>query len=391
MKVNRKIAQLEGSATLAITARAKELKAQGFDVVNFAAGEPDFDTPDTIKNAAIKAIQSGMTKYTPTTGTPELRKAIADKFKRDNNLSYSPDQIIVSCGAKHSIFNIIQVLTDEGDEVLIPAPYWVSYPEMVKVTGAVSKFIPTSAQNEFKITASQLSQCVTSKTKLLILNSPSNPTGMVYSKEELAALAQVCIKHKIYVISDEIYEKLLFDFPSYTSLASLGKDIFDLTITVNGVSKSYAMTGWRIGYCAGNKEIMEYIKKFQDHTTSNPTSISQAAALQALQEPEALTKSFCEKFKHRRDLIVSLLDDIPEISYVKPQGAFYVFCDFSKLGESSSVAKQILDEVNVAVIPGDSFGAPGFIRISYATSEEQIRKGVTRIADWVKKHSFVGK
>jgi len=387
MKVNRNIAQLEGSTTLAITARAKELKAQGFDIINFAAGEPDFDTPDSIKNAAIKAIQSGMTKYTPTVGTPELRKAIAEKFKRDNHLQYTPDQIVVSCGAKHSIFNIIQVLTDEGDEVLIPTPYWVSYPEMVKVTGATSKFIPTTPASQFKITAVQLAAAITPRTKLLILNSPSNPTGMVYSKDELAAIAQVCVKHKIYVISDEIYEKLLFDFQAYTSFASLGKEVYDLTITVNGVSKAYSMTGWRIGYCAGPQEIMNYIKKFQDHSTSNPTSISQAAALQALQEPESLTKSFCEKFKSRRDLITSLLDEVG-ISYVKPQGAFYVFCDFSKLGDSSLIAKQILDEANVAVIPGDSFGAPGFIRLSYATSEEHIREGIKRIAQWIKKHSL---
>jgi aspartate aminotransferase len=387
LNINRRVRDVLGSTTLAITAKANELKAQGKDVVNFGAGEPDFDTPDTIKKAAITAIEKGKTKYTPSIGTVDLRKAIAEKFLRDNNLSYKPSQIVVSCGAKHSIFNLIQILADDNDEVIIPSPYWVSYPEMVKIAGAKSKIVTTTKQNGFRITAADLKKNITDRTKILILNYPSNPTGMLYSKDELKAIAEICVKHNIYVISDEIYEKLIYDSNEFTSIASLGKEIYDLTLTVNGVSKAYAMTGWRIGYSAGSEEIMEYVKKFQDHTTSNPTSISQEAAIQALHEPEDKIKAMCQIFKERRDLIVSLFDTIPEVSYIKPQGAFYLFCDFSRLGKSEEIAKRILDDVNVAVIPGDSFGAPGFIRLSFATSNERIQEGVKRIREWIKKNS----
>ena len=385
LKINQRIKSLVGSSTLAITARAKELQAQGRDVVNFAGGEPDFDTPQDIKDAGIDAIQKGLTKYTPSTGTQDLREAIAAKFQKENNLTYKPGQIAVSCGAKHSIFNIIQVLADEGDEVLFPAPYWVSYPEMVKIAGARSKVIPTSWNTNFKLTARQLEENITDKTKVLIMNSPSNPTGVLYTKEELAAIAQVCVKHNIYVISDEIYEKLIYDTIGYTSIASLGKEIFDLTVTVNGVSKAYAMTGWRIGYCAGPQEIMEYIKKFQDHTTSNPTSISQVAALQALKSSDKSILDMCKEFRARRDLMMAAMDKIPQVRYVRPGGAFYLFCDFSKFGDSEVVAKRILDETNVAVIPGDGFGAPGFLRLSFSTSQARIQEGTKRIAEWIEK------
>ncbi len=387
-KVNKRIKQVVGSSTLAITARAKELKAQGKDVVNFAAGEPDFDTPDSIKRAAIDSINQGFTKYTPSTGTIQLKEAIAAKFSKENHLEYKPSQIAVSCGAKHSIFNIIQVLADEGEEVLIPSPYWVSYPEMVKLAGATPKIITTSAENNFKITGEQLSESINNKTKLLILNSPSNPTGMLYTKEELESIADVCVKNKIFVISDEIYEKLIYDTSEYTSLASLSKDIYDLTITVNGVSKAFSMTGWRIGYCAGNEEVINFIKKFQDHSTSNPTSISQSAALQALKEPNEITSSMRDEFKKRRDLMMSAISDISELSYCKPDGAFYLFCDFSKLGESFDIAKRILDDVNVAMIPGEGFGAPGFMRLSFATSSERIKEGTKRIANWISKNAL---
>ena len=386
-KINSRIREVLGSSTLAITAKAKELKAQGKDVINFAGGEPDFDTPDSIKEAAITALKEGKTKYTPSTGTPELRKAICEKLKKDNNLEYTPNQVAVSCGAKHSIFNIIQVLSDQGEEVLIPTPYWVSYPEMVKIAGATPKFVTTSKETNFKLTAQQLQASITDKTKILILNSPSNPTGMLYSKEELAPIAELCVKNNIYVISDEIYEKLIFDTEEYVSIASFGKEIYDLTFTVNGVSKAYSMTGWRIGYAAGNEEVMNYIKNFQDHSTSNPTSISQAAALQALREPASKVNEMRDKFKVRRDLITSLFDKIPEVSYIRPEGAFYLFADFSKLGESMDVAKRILDDVNVALIPGEGFGAPGFMRLSYATSNEHIQEGVKRIAQWIKDNS----
>ena len=285
MKVNRRIEQLVGSTTLAITARAKELLGQGKDVVNFAAGEPDFDTPSDIKAAGIKAIQDGFTKYTPSIGTPQLREAIAAKFLKDNNLTYKPSQVAVSCGAKHSIFNLIQVMSDEGEEVIIPAPFWVSYPEMVKMSGAKSVFLPTTAKSNFKVNPADLQKCINPRTKILILCSPSNPTGSVYSVSELEAIAEICVKNKIYVISDEIYEKLVYDGLQFKSFASLGKDVYNLTVTVNGVSKAYAMTGWRIGYCAGPQEIIDYVNKFQDHSTSNPTSISQMATLAALKSP----------------------------------------------------------------------------------------------------------
>ena len=385
LKINQRIKNLVGSSTLAITARAKELQAQGKDVVNFAGGEPDFDTPQEIKEAGISAIQKGFTKYTPSTGTQELREAIAAKFQKENNLTYKPSQIVVSCGAKHSIFNVIQVLADEGEEVLCPAPYWVSYPEMAKIAGASFKVIETSWDTGFKLTARQLADNVSSKTKILVLNSPSNPTGVIYGKEELAEIAKICVKNNIYVVSDEIYEKLIYDTNQYVSIASLGKDIFNLTVTVNGVSKAYAMTGWRIGYCAGPAEVMDYVKKFQDHTTSNPTSISQAAALQALRSSDQSITAMCKEFKARRDLMMAGMAKIKEVRYIRPGGAFYLFCDFSKLGNSEQIAKRILDETNVAVIPGDGFGAPGFIRLSFATSQERIQEGTKRIAQSIHK------
>lgn len=385
--INRRIKDIIGSTTLAITAKVNELKANGHDVVNFAAGEPDFDTPKSIKAAAIAAIEKGLTKYTPTSGTQELRETIAAKFKKDNQLGYKPSQIVVSCGAKHSIFNIIQVLADEDEEVLIPAPYWVSYPEMVKAAGAISKFIPTTAKAGFKITPEDLRRYAGNKTKILILNSPSNPTGMVYSRKELEPIAEFCVKNNILVISDEIYEKLIYDTQEYTSIGALGKDIFERTITVNGVSKAYAMTGWRIGYAAGREDVMEYVKKFQDHATSNPASISQAAAVQALKEPEDGIRAMRDEFRKRRDLMAAGLKDVSQISYVLPQGAFYLFCDFSKLGFSEQIARQILNDVKVAAIPCDSFGAPGFIRLSFATSAERIQEGTKRIKEWIRQQA----
>jgi aspartate aminotransferase len=387
LKINKRVQKVLGSSTLAITAKAKELKDAGRDVVNFAGGEPDFDTPEPIKQAGIAAITQGKTKYTPSVGTPELRSAICEKFKKDNNLTYKPSQVVVSCGAKHSIFNLIQVLIDEGDEVILPSPYWVSYPEMVKIAGGVSKIVATTPADGFKLTAAQLQAAATPKTRMLILSSPSNPTGMLYSRKELGPIADFCAQRGIWVISDEIYEKLIYTEEAFTSIASLGSDIFDLTFTVNGVSKAYAMTGWRIGYAAGNPEVMEYVKKLQDHSTSNPASISQEAALAALRAPKELTDAMTATFRKRMELICSLVDGIDKVSYVRPQGAFYLFCDFSKLGDSEAAAKRILEEANVAVIPGDSFGAPGYLRLSFATSEERIKEGIKRIGEWVKKNS----
>jgi aspartate aminotransferase len=384
LKVNRRVKDIVGSTTLAITARAKELQAQGHDVVNFGAGEPDFDTPDFIKEAGIKAIQSGMTKYTPSIGTQDLREAIAAKFLRDNQLTYKPNQIVVSCGAKHSLFNIIQVLVDDGDEVIFQSPYWVSYPEMVKAAGGKSVVIPTDKSTGFKITPELLKKHITPKTRILILNSPSNPTGVMYTKHELAHLAVICVEHKIYVISDEIYEKLIYDTDEFTSIAALGQEIYDLTITVNGVSKAYSMTGWRIGYAAGPVEIMEYIKKYQDHSTSNPASISQAAAVAALKASEESIEAMRKVFKQRRDLMLQCLDQVPQISYIRPNGAFYVFCDFSKVGDGAAVAKKMLDDIKVACIPGDAFGAPEYVRLSFSTSDAKIKEGIRRIGEWIK-------
>lgn len=383
---NKRIKDLLGSSTLAITARAKELQSQGHDVVNFGAGEPDFDTPVSIKQAAIKSIEKGFTKYTPSIGTNELRETIASKFKKDNQLEYKSSQVAVSCGAKHSIFNIIQVLVDDAEEVIIPAPYWVSYPEMVKVAGGVSRFINTTAKSKFKITPDQLKENINPKSKLLILSSPSNPTGMLYSKSELEAIAEICVKNNIFVLSDEIYEKLVYDNQKFSSIGSLGKDIFDLTITVNGVSKAYSMTGWRIGYCGASSEIIGFVNKFQDHSTSNPTSISQMAALQALREPETEIISMRNEFEKRRNLMMAALNNIPQISYVKPDGAFYIFCDFSKLGDVSAVSKRILDEAKVAIIPGEGFGAKNCVRLSFATSSERIEEGIRRIGTWIKQN-----
>jgi len=385
MKINHRIKDLVGSATLAITSRAKELISQGKDVVNFAAGEPDFDTPDFIKKAAIKAIEDGFTKYTPTLGILPLREAISRKLQKDNGLYYKPSQIAVSSGAKQALYNVLQILADEGDEVLIPSPYWVSYPEMVKLSGARARILPTAWDNHFKITVSQLSESVSSSTRILILNSPSNPTGMVYRKKELEGIAQICVRKKIYVISDEIYEKLIYDKEVYTSIGSLGKDIGDLTITVNGFSKAYAMTGWRIGYCAGPECLIESINKLQDHTTSNPTSISQMAAVAALKDDETCIQSLREEFEKRRGLMMEGLNRIPKIRYLAPQGAFYIFCDVSKIADGTSLAKKILDEIHVAVIPGEGFGARDYIRLSFATSKEKIQEGMKRLSGWIKE------
>ncbi len=385
MKISQRVENLVGSSTLAITAKAKELKAQGHDVVNFGAGEPDFDTPDFIKQAAIKAIQDGFTKYTPSIGTLELRQAISEKFKKENQLDYKPNQIIVSCGAKHSLCNLFLTLIDKGDEVLIPGPYWVSYPEMVKLASGKPKIIKTNKKTNFKLTAQNLEKAITKKTKVLVLNSPSNPTGILYSKEELLPLAEICVKHKIFIVSDEIYEKLIYDTDQYTSVASLGKDVYDLTCTVNGVSKTFAMTGWRIGYLGAPLEIAEAIKKLQDHATSNPTSISQMATLAALKDAGQTVALMKNEFKQRRDLIVSCLNQIREISYIYPQGAFYIFCNISKLKMGSvELAEKILNDVKVAVIPGDGFGADDYIRLSFSTSQERIQEGVRRIGEWIK-------
>ena len=383
------------SPTLAITAKAKAMQAEGIDIIGFGAGEPDFDTPEHIKQAAIKAISEGFTKYTPTAGIPPLKKAICDRFKADSGLEYDPSQVIVSCGAKHSIYNIVQVLCEAGDEVIIPSPYWVSYPEMVRVAEATPVFIDAAEKDNFKITAASLQKAITKKTKLLILNSPSNPTGQVYSKKELEAIAKIAVEKDIWVISDEIYDKLVYGGVENVSIASLNPQIKAKTLVVNGVSKSYSMTGWRIGYVAGDKEIIGAMSNLQDHSTSNPVSISQKAALAALTGPQDAVKTMAAEFEKRRDYMVERLNKMPGISCLLPPGAFYAFPNVSKLFGKSYNGKQIkgsmgltellLTEAKVAVLPGSPFGADNYLRLSYATSMKNITGGMDRIEEFAKK------
>ncbi|MFH1678657.1 MAG: pyridoxal phosphate-dependent aminotransferase [Candidatus Omnitrophota bacterium] len=395
MLLSKRVSRIGPSATLEITAQAKRMRAEGVDVVSFGAGEPDFDTPDYIKDAAKQALDEGFTKYTPASGIKELKEAICRKFKNDNNLEYSPEEIIVSCGAKHSIFNAILVLCNEADEVILPSPYWLSYPEMLKIAGANPVILNTDKENNFKITPEQLSKAITPKTKLLILNSPSNPTGMVYARGELKAIADIITANRIFCLSDEIYEKIIYDNQEHVSIASFSPRIKQQAIVVNGVSKSYSMTGWRIGYAAGPVEIIQAMNNLQSHSTSNPTSISQRAAVAALNGTEEQVQQMVKEFKKRRDYMVERLNRISGISCLKPQGAFYVFANISKilgktykrelLRDSLSFAKILLSEAKVAVIPGGIFGADDYIRLSYAASYDNITKGLTRIEELAKK------
>jgi aspartate aminotransferase len=385
-RLSERIKKIHPSPTLSITSKAKKLKGEGKDVVSFAAGEPDFDTPDQIKDAACEAIRSGFTKYTPTTGIPELKQAVCDKFKRDNDLVYDPKQIVVSCGAKHSIFNTIFVLLDPGDEVIIPSPFWVSYPEMVNLAEGSPRMVKTDAASGFKITPDDLIKHITPKTKILILNSPSNPTGCVYTRNELSKIAEICVSKKIFCISDEIYEKIIFDKQKHFSIASFGKEIYDLTITVNGLSKSHSMTGWRIGYLGAPVDIAEAISNLQDHSTSNPASISQKAALAALTMPGSFSQNMCAEFEKRRDYISGRINKMQKITSVKPGGAFYIFCDISKSKlDSMTFSSRFLDEMLVAVIPGIAFGDDRYIRMSFATGMKQIEKGMDRLEQFCSK------
>jgi len=386
MRIAKRVQDVAPSLTLAITARAKEMKKQGHSIVNFAAGEPDFDTPANVKKAAVSAIEAGFTKYTPASGMKELKDAICSKLKSDNGLSYKPSQVIVSCGAKHVLYNIFQVLCEPGDEVVIPSPYWVSYPEMVKLSGAKPVIVKTSAKDGFRLTEAQLKKAISKKTKAIILNSPSNPTGSVYCIEHLSMVAKIAAEKDIFVISDEIYEKLLYDNLKHISIASLGKKIFDLTLVVNGVSKSHSMTGWRIGYVAGDEKIISSINKLQSHSTSNPASISQKAALEALTGKQDYVSEARGEFEARRDYIVARIKEIKGLDCFKPQGAFYVFCDILKTKMSSmDFAKKLLEEEGVAVIPGVAFGWDNYVRMSFATSMDEIKEGMTRITRWLGK------
>ncbi len=397
MKLSKRALSINPSPTLGITAKAKALRAQGIDIIGFGAGEPDFDTPDHIKQAAIKALSEGFTKYTPTAGIIELKQAICSRFKEDIGVDYEPSQVIVSCGAKHSIYNIIQVLCEEGDEVIVPAPYWVSYPEQVRVAQATPVIIDTDEKSGFKITPESLSEHISKKTKLLILNSPSNPTGAVYSREELEGIAKIAVEKGIWVISDEIYDKLVYDGLKSVSIASLGPEIKAKTIVVNGVSKSYAMTGWRIGYVAGDKEIIGAMSNLQDHSTSNPTSIAQRAALAALTGPQDLVQQMAREYEKRRNYMVERINNIAGLSCLMPPGAFYAFVNISGLlgkslngktiSGSMDLTEMLLSEAKVAVLPGLPFGADSYLRLSYATSMENIIAGLDRIEEMIKRLS----
>lgn len=385
MQLSKRIQKVTPSLTLSIDAKAKRLKQEGVDVISFSAGEPDFDTPETIKQAAIISLQKGLTKYTPVSGTIDLRRAIAEKLNKENSLPYTADQIVVSCGAKHSLYNVVQVLIEEGDEVIIPAPYWLSYPEMVTLAGGKSVILKTRLEDGYLFTPDELEKAITPKTKLLILNSPSNPTGLVYSKEFLLKIIEIAKKHSFFIISDEIYEKLVFDHLEYYSIGALDRSIFDRIITVGGASKAYAMTGWRLGYAASTKEIADACASLQSHSTSNPVSFVQPAFIEALRNCSLRVQEMRAIFEKRRDLIFQLVSDISNLKPFRPSGAFYLFVDISKTKMSSlTFADRLLDEAKVAVVPGIAFGDDQAIRLSFAASETAIQSGISRIRDWLR-------
>ena len=384
-KISHRAASLSPSLTLAVDSKAKQMKAEGIDVVGFGAGEPDFDTPQHIKDACAKALADGFTKYTPAAGIPELRQAVADKFKRDNNLSYKPSQIIVSCGGKHSCFNVIFATCEEGDEVIIPAPYWLSYPEMVKLAGATPVILQTSDQTEFKVTPEQLRQAITPRTRLFLLNSPSNPTGSVYSRAEVKALGDICVEKGVLIMSDEIYEKLVYDGAEHTSVAAFSPAHYEHTIVVHGFAKAYSMTGWRLGYLAAPEPIARAIDAIQGHSTSNPTSFAQKGGVAALNGPQDHLKSWLAEYSRRRSYAHKRLNSIPGISCVNARGAFYLFPNVSQLGlKSTAFCAKLLEQEKVAAVPGIAFGADDFIRISYATGMAEIEKGLDRIEKFAK-------
>ncbi|KAF0825983.1 Aspartate aminotransferase [Cytobacillus firmus] len=392
IQLAQRVKALTPSTTLAITAKAKELKAQGHDVIGLGAGEPDFNTPQHIIDAAVKSMNEGHTKYTPSAGLPALKKEIANKFKKDQGLDYDASQIIVTNGAKHGLYTLFQVLLNEGDEVIIPIPYWVSYPEQVKLAGGVPVYAEGREENDFKITPEQLAKSITDKTKAVIINSPSNPTGMLYSAEELKELGEVCLKHNVLIISDEIYEKLVYGGHQHTSIAELSPELKDQTIIINGVSKSHSMTGWRIGYAAGNKSIIKAMTNLASHSTSNPTTTAQYGSIAAYAGPQDTLEEMREAFEHRLNVIYDKLISIPGFTCVKPQGAFYLFPNVKKAAEMTGFAsvdefvEALLEEAMVAVIPGSGFGAPDNIRLSYATSLELLEKAVERMHGFVEKN-----
>ncbi len=394
MYISEKISKIAPSATLAIDSKFKAMKAEGIDVVGFGAGEPDFDTPQYIKDAAIKAIEEGITKYTPAAGTMELRRTVCKKFKDENGLDYDPEQIVITNGAKHALVNTFMAILNPGDEVLIPAPFWVSYPEMVKIADGVPVILETKEEDEFKFTAEEFENAIGEKTRAIVLNSPSNPTGMVYTEDELRAIADVAVKHNIFVVSDEIYEHLIYE-GNHTSIASFNDKIKDLTIIINGVSKTYAMTGWRIGYSASNIEIAKAMASLQSHATSNPNSIAQKAAVAALSGNNGEIETMKKKFEKRRNYMVERINKIDGVSCRMPHGAFYVLMNMEKLkgkvfsGKKITTAKDLaeilLDKAGLALVPCESFGAGDYLRWSYATSMENIKEGLNRLENFLKE------
>jgi len=394
MNLSHRISSITESVTLGISARAKQMKSDGIDVIDLSVGEPDFDTPDVIKQSAIKAINAGFTKYTPSSGIPQLKQVIVDKLKRDNNLTYLPSEIIVSAGAKHSIFNAIQALCNPGDEVLVPTPYWVSYPEQIKLSEAKCVFIPTIEKNNFRLKAKDVLDKISRKTKVVIINSPNNPTGAVYDVKELKALAQIAVKKNVFIISDEIYEKLIYDNKKHVSIASFGKEIRDLTVVINGVSKAYAMTGWRIGFAAAPAFLIKLMSQMQGHITSNPTSICQYAAVTAYQKAEPFINKMAKEFEARRNYLIKALNRMPYIKCYKPDGAFYALPNIKRLigcnyegnliKNPLTLSELLLNKANIAVVPGEAFGSDEHLRISYATSMSNLTKAMERLGEFLK-------
>ena len=393
LQISNRCRSISPSPTLVIDSKAKAMKKKGIDVVGFGAGEPDFDTPEYIRNAAKAALDEGMTRYTPSSGTLELRTAICEKLKRDNGLEYEPDQIVVSNGAKHSLFNICQTILDPGDEVIIPEPFWVSYPELVQIAGGVPVMVHGHEENDFLVSADDMKPYITPRTKAIILNSPNNPNGCVWPREMLEDIARLAVENQLFVISDEIYEKLVYDGEKHVSIASLGEDIKAQTFVVNGFSKAYAMTGWRLGYCAGPTNVMKAVSALQSHATSNPNSIAQYAGYVALSGGDDIIAAMVAEFDRRRKHIVSRINAIPGLSCRMPKGAFYVMMNISELigaaqgdkviRSSTDFAELLLENAKVAVVPGLGFGSDMHVRLSYATSMENIDRGLDRISQFV--------
>jgi aspartate aminotransferase len=383
MQLSSRATSLTPSLTLSIDSKAKAMKSEGIDVCSFGAGEPDFDTPEHIKSAAMASLEAGFTKYTPSSGIPELRQAVADKFLADNQIDYKPSQIIVSSGAKHSCYNAILATCQPGDEVIIPAPYWLSYPEMVRLAGADPVFVQTREENAWKLTAEEFENAMTPRTKMIILNSPGNPTGTVYTRQELQQLAEVAAEEEILILSDEIYEKLVYEGAEHHSIASFGREYYDLTITVNGFSKSYAMTGWRLGYLAAPELIAKAVDSIQSHSTSNACSFAQKGGVAALKGDQQPVADMRDEFNLRREYMLDRFAKMPHVSVVRPQGAFYILVNISKLGlTSQNFADRLLSKANVAVVPGIAFGDDRTVRFSYATSLDVIKKGMDRFEEF---------